>query len=418
MSVGAIIRARGSARKGFLVGAHRVLRPAETLEKILPLMPVFGITRVANITGLDVVGIPVVMVSRPNARSLSVAQGKGFDIVAAKTSGLMEAIETYHAEHITLPLKFATFNEMRSGHRLVDVDRLARLALSPFHADLRLLWIEGLDLLQDASVWLPYETVHMDYTLPFPPGSGCFVATSSGLASGNHVLEAISHGICELVERDANALWHAARERALGETRVDLSTIDDPICVATLERLVNAKVLPAVWETTSDTGIPSFYCAIVDEKSASWRASYPCSGSGCHPTREIALSRALTEAAQSRLTMIAGSRDDTARSDYRHAGDPEAADRIRSILAGNPPVRSFRTVPTFVGYAFEEDVEWLLGRLLSSNCHSVVVIDLTRRDLNVSVVRVVIPGLESSHDIPGYVPGLRARAAMAAAPSA
>jgi ribosomal protein S12 methylthiotransferase accessory factor len=116
--------------------------------------------------------------------------------------------------------------------------------------------------------------------------------------------------------------------------------------------------------------------------------------------------------------MIAGSRDDTARSDYRHAGDREAPDRIRSILAGNPPVRNFRTVPTFVGYAFEEDVEWLLGRLLLSSCHSVVVIDLTRRDLNVSVVRVVIPGLESSHDIPGYVPGLRARAAMAAALSA
>jgi YcaO-like protein with predicted kinase domain len=412
MSVGAIVRAHGSARKDFLVGTHRVVQPAETLEKILPLMPVFGITRIANITRLDVVGIPVVMVSRPNARSLSVAQGKGLDIVAAKTSGLMEAIEAYHAEHITLPLKFATLNEMRSGHRLVDIDRLARLALSPFHADLRLLWIEGVDLLRDASVWLPYETVHMDYTLPFPPGSGCFVATSSGLASGNHVLEAISHGICELVERDANALWHVSRASSLGQTRVDLSTVDDRVCVTMLERLTNAKILPAVWETTSDTAIPSFYCTIVDEKSASWRASYPCSGSGCHPTREVALLRAITEAAQSRLTMIAGSRDDTPRSDYDRVG---AADRIRSILADNPPVRNFRTVPTFVSDALEQDVEWLLGCLQSSNCPTVVIVDLTRRDLNVSVVRVVIPGLESSHDIPGYVPGLRVRAAMAAA---
>lgn len=59
-----------------------------------------GITRVADVTGLDRIGIPVVMVCRPNARSLAVSQGKGIDIEAATVSGLMESVELYHAEHI------------------------------------------------------------------------------------------------------------------------------------------------------------------------------------------------------------------------------------------------------------------------------------------------------------------------------
>lgn len=58
--------------------------PAEqTLTRIRPLMTFAGITRVADVTGLDTIGVPVVMVVRPNARSLSVSQGKGLSIVAA-----------------------------------------------------------------------------------------------------------------------------------------------------------------------------------------------------------------------------------------------------------------------------------------------------------------------------------------------
>src|SRR5947209_7315915 len=87
--------------KGFRAGTHRVISPAETCARVRPLMPVMGITRIANITGLDSIGIPVVMVCRPNSRALAVAQGKGLDLDAAKASGLMESVESYHAERIT-----------------------------------------------------------------------------------------------------------------------------------------------------------------------------------------------------------------------------------------------------------------------------------------------------------------------------
>ena len=56
---------------------ERLVPSQETIQRVQGLFPVFGITRVANVTGLDHIGIPVVMVTRPNSRSISVSQGKG-----------------------------------------------------------------------------------------------------------------------------------------------------------------------------------------------------------------------------------------------------------------------------------------------------------------------------------------------------
>src|SRR5262249_7786038 len=133
--------------KRFRSGTHRMMAPEETIDRLRPLLPVMGITRVANVTGLDSIGIPVVMVCRPTARSLAVSQGKGLDLAAAKASGLMESVESYHAERITLPLRLASLNELRYSHPLVDVAALPQLSVSGFHEDLKLLWIEGHDLL-------------------------------------------------------------------------------------------------------------------------------------------------------------------------------------------------------------------------------------------------------------------------------
>ena len=166
-------------------GTHRSASLDDTLKRALPLAPVMGITRVANVTGLDSVGIPVVMVCRPNSRSVAVSQGKGIDLASARASGLMEAVELYHAETITLPLRLATYEELRYQHNVVEVDDLPRGFESRFHPFLRLLWCEGRDLLDGRNVLVPYELVHTNYTVPLPDGHGCFAASSNGLASGN-----------------------------------------------------------------------------------------------------------------------------------------------------------------------------------------------------------------------------------------
>ncbi len=386
-----------------------------------------GITRVADVTGLDSIGLPVVMVCRPNARSLSVSQGKGLDLAAARASGLMEAAELYHAERITLPLKFASLNELRFTHRMADVAALPRLAASAFNDDLRLLWIAGIDLLSTdigsggETLWVPYESVHLNCTLPLPPGSGCFPLTSNGLASGNHLLEALCHGLCEVIERDAWTLWELGGAAARWRTRVDLGTVDDPACRAVLDIYERAGIAVAVWEITSDLGVAAFRSMILDRDPAPFYAVGASAGMGCHPAREVALLRALTEAAQSRLTSIAGARDDMARAQYALSRSPDVVNRLRAeIEEGCRPApesaapRSFRQAPTFESASFDADLRWLLDRLAAAGLSQVVAVDLTQEGLGIPVARVIVPGLETFAAVPGFKPGPRALAVAAA----
>ena len=384
------------APKNYRAGTHRIVSPQETLESVRRFFPALGITRVADITGLDVIGLPVVTVSRPNSRSVAVSLGKGLDLAAAQASGVMESAEAFMAERITQSLLLASVNDLRSTHHLVDVDLLPRTANSLYHPDLPILWIEGRELFEGTPRWVPYEMVHTAYTLPTPNGTGCFLATSNGLASGNHLLEAISHGICETVERDAATL-HSVR--APGETasrRIDPKTVDDPDCREALDRFDRAGVSVVIWDMTTDIGIPAFTCLIAEGTEE---------GMGCHPDRNVALLRALTEAAQCRLGSISGSRDEPPPWDQRNqAPDPGPP----ADVAGEA-VRAFTAVPTFAGDSLEADVSWELDGLRTAGLSEVVVVDLTREEFGIPVVRVIIPGLEGpTTTVPSCLLGSRA----------
>ncbi len=402
--------------KNFRSGTDRTADPRETLARASLFTAAMGITRLANITGLDCIGIPVVMACRPNSRSLAVSQGKGLDLDAARASGLMESIEFYHAERVQLPLLLATFSEMRQHQRVVEVSRLPRVRTSHFHPDLPLLWIEGQNLLRGEPVWLPYEMLQLNMTLPAPPGSGCFLGGSNGLASGNHLLEAVSHAICEVVERDASTMLDLLPPEQVARRRVDLNTVDDAACCSLLERYAAADVDVAVWDMTSDVGIAAFVCHIVDRSDDPRRALYAAAGMGCHPTRRIALLRALTEAAQERLALIAGTRDDLFRHGYERARSIEALRDTRTLIqsdssASTSPSRGFRQTPDWDADTFDADVSWELDRLRLVGIEEVVVVELTRPEFQIPVVHVSIPGLESASWLDEFTPGSRARRA-------
>src|SRR5205814_10708133 len=76
-------------------------------------------------------------------------------------------------------------------------------------------------------------------------------------------------------------------------------------------------VYVAAWDMTTDIGVPAYAAIIMDPPDlGAWRWHGAYSGFGCHLSPSIALLRALTEAVQSRVTFIAGSRDDMFRRDY------------------------------------------------------------------------------------------------------
>ncbi len=397
----------GQGSKAYRHGTHRGMAPEDTLAWLAPFKAAFGITRIANLTGLDRTGIPVVMVCRPNSRSSAVFHGKGIDLAAAKASGVMEAIETWHAENIHLPLRFASIAELSKSLKTAEVDLLPRTPGSLFDVDSPLLWVEGRNLMDFEAVWTPFEIVHVNSTLSGPPANGCFAASTNGLASGNHILEATSHALCELIERDATSLWRRSPPDAQDATRVDLATVVDETCVAILNLFARAEIDVAVWDVTTDIGVPAFHCLAVDRTG---EIGHVGSGAGCHPRREIALLRAMTEAAQVRTTYIVGSREDIQRADYHPTALSAQNARARAFLRPVDHPRSFAALGNFEFETFEAEVVWLLERLCSAGIRQAIAVDLTQSEFGVPVVRVVAPGLEGSDHHSGYSPGARARA--------
>jgi YcaO-like protein with predicted kinase domain len=397
----------GPGSKTFSYGV-RLLLPEETLARILPFKSRFGITRIANLTGLDRTGIPVVMVCRPNARSTAVFHGKGISLAAAKVSGLMEAIETWHAEHIQLPIRFASYAELGREVKTAEVDLLPRIPGGRFNADRPMLWVEGRNLIDGQAVWVPFEMVHAHSTIDGPPVSGYFSGSTNGLASGNHVLEATSHALCELIERDATALWRQSPTTEQDLRRVDLTTVDDAECLAVLDLFARARIDVAVWDVTTDVGVPAFQCFAADRTGEIGHVGV---GAGCHRTRKIALLRATTEAAQVRTTYIVGSREDIGRSDYASATLTAKSERARAMMRPVSNPRDFASVGDFDFKSLKAEVAWLVERLDSVGIRQAIAVDLTRSEFGVPVVRVVAPGLEGFDHFPAhYVAGPRARA--------
>lgn len=391
--------------KGYRTGTHRAFDPNETLRRLAPLSADMGITRLANVTGLDRIGIPVVMACRPNSRSLAVTQGKGLTLAAAKASGLMEAVEAYRAERMSQPLRLARESELRADRPVVDVAGLAHLD-DPAATDTRqTLWIEGFDLLTDTARWLPYECVHTDYTIPLPPRREELIVSTNGLASGNTLLEAVCHALCEVIERDATSLWRRLGRAEKAARRIDLDTIDEPDAREILERLNAAHFAVAVWDTTTDVGVPSCFALIMDQLRP---LAHSGTGAGCHPCRSIALMRALTEAVQVRTTYISGARDDLSHDEFQPQVLNERHESERQLIGDAPGEAAFGHVADVPHATFAEDLGFLLARLRACGLEQAVLVEVSGEAAWPAVARVVVPGLEPDDE--RSRPGPRARA--------
>lgn len=365
----------------------RTREPAATLTSHQPSMAVVGITRLANLTGLDTVGIPVYAAYRPLARTAVTSLGKGLDPPAAKASALMESIELWHAEHVEPPTGRVSYLDLRAaGEPVVDLDGIPVARGGRVNLGEPRGWLDGVDLLNGGAIRVPFETVSLNLTGDGVPG---LLRSSNGLASGNHRHEALAHALYEVIERDADARWRASPE----PRRVDLDTVADPHAMALLERFAAADVRVAAWELTSEIGVPAYGCTILADPAHSWRAVGVHEGAGCHRTPAVALNRALTEAAQARLAAVAGSRDDIFRSELALACDPEVAGEIWHELDEIPATQRFPDGHSPGERTLGGDLRWLLDRLAAAGVEQVAAVDLTRAELGVPVVKVLVPGL-------------------------
>jgi ribosomal protein S12 methylthiotransferase accessory factor len=145
-----------------LSSGFRVRSPRQTWDAIRPRLREFGITRVADVTGLDRVGIPVWLAVRPNARTLSVSQGKGLDPDAARVSAAMESLELAHAEKPQIEIRNATAADIATVGEVIDLARLPCARHSVFGSATRLAWTPARRLGTAKTVWVPLEIVNAD----------------------------------------------------------------------------------------------------------------------------------------------------------------------------------------------------------------------------------------------------------------
>src|SRR5215831_13681514 len=106
-------------------GTLRAATLDRTWRRFSPLQRRAGITRIADLTGLDTLGIPVFAAIRPMGLSLSTQQGKGVTPLAARVSAVMESLETWSAERVA-PVVRGSYRALRERRRVVDIRRLAR----------------------------------------------------------------------------------------------------------------------------------------------------------------------------------------------------------------------------------------------------------------------------------------------------
>ncbi|MEM1160638.1 MAG: YcaO-like family protein [Pseudomonadota bacterium] len=396
--------------KTHFAGTHRAVPPAETWARIQPVLPKVGITRVADITGLDCIGIPVCNAIRPDGWSLSVSQGKGISLTNARVSAAMEAIELFHAERLQVPQRRRTFTALGPG-KAVDPMQLSVL---PGCSDPRgkgLRWVPGHDLIAGRDVLVPRDAITCDLRAKSPT-DGVLLSSSNGLASGNTTEEAAVHALCEVIERDATCLHQAvARFYRAEPCLIDLDTIDDPDCLVLLDRVLAAGVFVTCWQQISDLPVPSFGCAIWDTHQSPLPGSPigTFQGYGCHLDPGIALSRAITEAVQSRLTYISGARDDIFRDDYALTMARRNREAWLDWLLGSSRMMDFRAIASLATDRISGDLDRLLALLPWAGFDRVVLVDLTRPDIGVPVVRAIVPGLvePDSREAPPDVPRVR-----------
>jgi YcaO-like protein with predicted kinase domain len=368
-------------------GPHRNAPPEATLARLHPMLGRFGITRLGVLTGLDVVGIPVAAAYRPNSRSIAVHQGKGRTLAAAKVSAVMEAVECWHAENADLPLRLGCAREIARQGAVVTPERLPRTGQGE-PASARFLWTAARDLVSGAPLWVPYELVSADFTMPPPAGFGLFRQTTNGLGAGNTPVEAMLQGIYEVVERDAVALWHAAAPESQAAQCIDPAGIDGAESRWMLARLAAASIAVRIWDVTTDIPVPAFLVLACDADGvAGVEAEF---GSGCHASADVALSRALAEAAQARVTRISAARDDFPPESFDIAGRAARDDAAQQLLRTVPAAR-FRA-QNRAGTS-EADLDAALTALSHCGISQVACIDLSRTEIGIPVMRIIIPDL-------------------------
>jgi ribosomal protein S12 methylthiotransferase accessory factor YcaO len=426
------------SRKKWTVNGTSRIKPAhETLNNVMPISKKIGVTRLADITDMDVLRIPNYSAVVPGTEDyIWVYSGKGPTKRHAMASALMESIERYSSLPSGWLGKFvrSSYSELSKTHKVLHPDKIVEPMRFVYHTNMMMDWLPGHDLVSGEEIMVPASIALFRYTPPPPAINPFSYFHTNGLASGNVMEEAVCHALCEVIERDAMSLadlrasaipFHILRTivHSLNAAAFSVSPIlsdrfvDDPSIFpdvdieeinfepvkSLVEKFRQAGISLMVKDITSDIGIPTFNASSVEWISHDY--GYLAEGHGTHPDARIALLRAITEVSQTRAANIQGARDDLRKIKYN---DKNTDDRRAWQFLRSTKKIKFSEVPTFFNEDILDDINLILYRLKNVGLNQVIIVDLTNQDIGIPVVRAIVPGLET-FKITKSVMGLRAR---------
>ena len=336
--------------------------------------------------------------------------GKGSTAEQGEASALMEAIERYsgifQGDEIRVTRRFIDFAageaihpndvllfseaQYRRHQERSDDDEVTPTP-APFDPSAQIEWSPVWSLRHERFKYLPSSLLYFFYR----GGGYQHHADSNGCAAGNTLEEAIVQGFLELVERDAYAIWWYNR---LQRPQVDLGQFADSYIHDLEHQLAETGRRLWVLDITSDLGIPAFVTIAHWMKDGQEFIDF---GSGAHFDARIAVLRAMTELNQFLSIGLMGaraqvpSREGSSESAFRLQEHPYLTPSGASAMRPEPGAKFGRLeagkqVSACVEIAKRAGLDFL-------------VLDQTRPDIEVPVVRVIVPGLR--HFYRRFAPG-------------
>lgn len=375
---------------------YRTIAPSKTIENNEKKLKDAGISRLAEITGLDRIGIPVFSCIRPTAQDggVSVYAGKGATKEQAKASAMMEGFERYSAERQIEDnegIIIKTPTEMNTNYIEPESLILSKEVDKSTVNDSKIEWTLSKDIISEEEYYIPVNGIYHPYiTDKNSDIIPLFKGNTNGLASGNVLEEAVLHGIFEVVERDAWSIFELTKNN---EKEIDIKTIENPLINNLLEKFKENSINIKLMDLTADIGIPTI--AASSDDALLEDPALLTLGVGTHLNGEIAVLRALTEVAQSRATQIHGTREDTTRANFmRKAGYRRMKKINQQYFNEEEDKINLSDIENKSTNSLKEDIETCQEEILSVGLDKILFKDLTRSEIGVNVVRVVIPNTE------------------------
>ena len=405
-------------------GTSRIKPAQETVSHISQLSQKIGVTRLADITDMDILRIPNYSAVLPGTEDyIWVYSGKGATKVHAKASALMESIERYSSLPSTSERNFITGNyqELSRKFKVLHPQDVVEPLSFEYRNDMLMDFLTGFDLFTNEQIIVPAPLALFRYS-PRPPAVNPFAFHhTNGLASGNVLEEAICHSLCELIERDAVSLaelrasaipFHFLRhvsnslrkegypilqipfDRFIDDSTifpdVDISDVEFEPVKITVKKFARAGISLIIKDITSKIGVPTFNASSIEWISHDY--GYLAEGHGTHPDARIALLRAITEVSQTRAANIQGARDDLRKIKYSETKTEDK--RAWQFMPSKNKIK-FSEVKTFFNEDILDDIRFILGCFKRVGLNRAIIINLTNPDIGIPVVRAIVPGLET-----------------------